>query len=142
MTETTERRILYGVLAAVVVVLMVAGLFVFHSAKENRAAEDKADQLTAALRNAGVRTPSRDQIIRVLGDDGGPVCADPGGALTKAVLLSELSNGAGGPGMRPVIADSGILKGELAVIKVYCPDELPALQELADRLELAGVAGG
>ncbi len=35
-----------------------------------------------------------------------------------------VANGAAGPGMRPVIADTRIVQGQLAVIEVYCPDEL------------------
>ncbi|MFD0683422.1 hypothetical protein [Actinomadura fibrosa] len=138
--ERRGRWILYTVIAVAVAALMVAGLLAFDAAKENRAAEEKADQLIAALQRAGARTPSRDQIVGVLGDDGGAVCADPGASLTKAVLLSQLANGAGGPGTRPVIADEDVLKGELLILKIYCPDELPTVQKLADRLDLDDVA--
>ena len=51
--------------------------------------------------------------MRVLGDDGGATCADPNEALSRATLLAQLTNGAAGPGIRPVIADSRVVKGQL-----------------------------
>jgi len=137
-----QRFTLYIVIAVAVVALMVAGLIVYRSARSTTKAEAKAGQLITGLQKAGVRTPSRDQIVRVLGEDGGPVCADPTRALNKAVLLAQLANGAGGPGTRPVIADSRILKGELLVIQIYCPSQLPAFQQLVSKLQSADVTGG
>ena len=51
---------LYIVIAVVVVVLMVVGLFAFSSAKSTQQAEEKADQLIAALENAGARRPRKE----------------------------------------------------------------------------------
>ncbi len=136
-----ERTVLYVIVAVAVVALIVAGLLVYSSAKSTRQAEAKADQLTAELQKAGARTPSRDQIVRVLGEDGGAVCANPNQALTRATLLSMLANGAGGPGTRPVIADSRLLQGELLIIKVYCPDKLGSFQQLVSNLKSADVTG-
>ena len=84
----------------------------------------------------------QEQIVRVLGDDGGAICKNPTSALRKALLFSQLTNGAGGPGIRPVIVDSRIFKGELLVIQIYCPDQLPGFQQLVEQLKTAGVAGG
>lgn len=80
--------------------------------------------------------------MRVLGDDGGAVCADPNAALSRATLLAQLANGSGGPGTRPVIADSRVVQGELMVIKVYCPEELQDFQEFVDNLNLSSSTGG
>lgn len=138
-TETTtkrERTILYVVSVILLVAFGVGGLLVFHSAKSTREAEEKADQLIAALEAQGARTPSREQIIRVLGDDGGSVCADPNEALNRATLFGEMTNGAAGPGMRPVISDNKVVQGELLIIQVYCPDELAEFQKLVDDLNL------
>jgi hypothetical protein len=135
------RYIIYGVVAAVVVILMVVGLFAWHRAKSDRDAEAKADQLIAALDVAGARTPSREQVVRVLGTDGGPVCADPNEFLNRAAMLGQLTNGAGGPGSRPVIADSRAAKGELLVISVYCPEQLPAFQDFVNSLRTEDVSG-
>jgi hypothetical protein len=92
-----ERAIIYGIVAAVVVILTVLGLVLWHSSKSTKEAEDKADQLIAAIDAAGGRTPDRDQIVRLFGNDAAVVCADPNGALRKATLLAGLANGAGGP---------------------------------------------
>ena len=75
----------------------------------------------------------------VLGSDGGAICKNPSSALRQALLFT---NGAAGPGIRPVIVDSKIFKGELLVIQIYCPDELPRFQQMVERLKTAGVAGG
>ena len=53
-----------------------------------------------------------------------------------------ITNGAGGPGARPVIADRNLLKGQLLVIKVYCPEYIDDFQEFADDLKTADVAKG
>ena len=45
-----------------------------------------------------------------------------------------------GPGARPVIADSRAVKGQLLIIKVYCPDELKDFQKFVDDLKTDDVA--
>jgi Tfp pilus assembly protein FimT len=137
-----ERRTLYIVLAVVLGALMVVGLITFRSARSTAEAEEKAGQLIAELENAGARAPSQEALVRVLGDDGGAVCADPNGALSRATLLAQLTNGASGPGNRPVIANSRVVQGELMIIKVYCPDELEEFQEFVDSLNLDTTSGG
>jgi hypothetical protein len=136
-----ERSTLYVVVAIVVGVLMVLGLILFSSAKSTADAEEKADQLIAALEEAGARTPDRDQIVRVLGNDGGATCANPNESLSRAALLSQLANGATGPGARPVVADSRAVRGQLLIIEIYCPDELADFQEFVEDLKTDDVAG-
>jgi Tfp pilus assembly protein FimT len=137
-----ERGIIYVVVAVLVGVLMVIGLVTFSSARSTREAEEKADELIAALEEAGATPPTREQIVRVLGDDGGATCTDPNESLTRAVLLSQLANGAGGPGSRPVIADSRVVRGQLLIIEIYCPDELDDFKEFVEDFETDDVAGG
>lgn len=144
-TETQskrERSTLYIAVVIAIVVLMVTGLIFYRSAEVTREAEAKADQLITELENAGARAPSRDQIVRVLGADGGAVCANPNEALSRSTLLAQLANGAAGPGARPVIADSRVLRGQLLIIEIYCPDELEEFQQFVDSLETDDVAGG
>lgn len=136
-----ERNVIYIVIAVVVVALMVIGLFTYSSAKSTQQANDKADQLIAAIEDAGATAPSKDQIVRVLGDDGGATCADPNASLTRAILLSQLANGAAGPGARPVIADSRVVKGQLLIIEVYCPDELEDFKKFVEDFKTGNVAG-
>ena len=138
-----HRRVTYIVITVALVLLLIICLVFYRRAEANQEAQDKANQLIAALQQAGVRAvPSQEQIAGVLGDDGGAICKDPASALRQALVFSQLTNGAGGPGIRPVIADSKIFKGELLVIQIYCPDELPQFQQMVEQLKTAGVAGG
>jgi hypothetical protein len=138
-----DRRIIYAVITGALVLLLVVCLVFYRRAESNQEAQDKANQLIAALQEAGARTvPSQEQIVGVLGDDGGALCKDPASALGKSILFSQLTNGAAGPGIRPVIADSKVFKGQLLAIQIYCPDQLPRFQELVEKLKTAPVAGG
>ena len=78
----------------------------------------------------------------MLGDDGGAICADPNNALSGPPCYGQLTNGAGGPGTRPVIADNKLSQAQLLIIKVYCPEELAEFKEFVDDLKLADVAKG
>ncbi|MBN6040581.1 hypothetical protein [Amycolatopsis sp. 195334CR] len=134
---TTGRIVLYTVVAALTVALMALAVAAWRAGKANRAAEDKADRLIAALTELGTAVPERDQVVRLLGDDGGPVCADPVGAAQRAASLGMLSNGAGGPGSRPVLAGDKLAAGQLAVIAIYCPDRLSEFEDYVDGLRTA-----
>lgn len=120
-------------IVAVLAVLVVVGLLTYGWMHADDEAERKADQLIQQLEAAGLPVPAnRDTITRVLGTDGGPVCDDPGSALRKALLDQQLTNGGSFVGQRPVRASRDILRGELIVLEVYCPDEVDALR---DRIE-------
>jgi len=131
------RRITYFLVGGVILVLCVVGLVAWNSNKETQAAQQKADQLNVALAQAGLPTPSTDQVVRVLGDDGGTVCADPNLALKKAIMYGLATNGAAGPGLRPVIGDNRLVQAGLAVIKTYCPDQLPEFPQTAEQFKTA-----
>ena len=135
-----ERNWIYITAWIILGALMLGGLLAFNSARETREAQEKADELVAALQEAGATAPEKDQIVRVLGDDGGATCENPNDALSRAVLVSQLANGATGPGARPVIADSRVFKGQLLIIEIYCPDELDDFKEFVEDLETADVA--
>ena len=143
-TETQskrERSWIYITALVVLGILLVVGLIAFNSARETRNAEEKADELIAALEDAGAQAPDKNQIVRVLGEDGGATCEDPNDALNRAVLLSQLSNGASGPGARPVVVDSRVFQGQKLIIEIYCPDELDDFNEFVDDLETDDVVG-
>lgn len=129
-----HRSVLYIVVAVVLVILAVWALIAFNSARENQRAEEKAAELVQVLEAAGSRAPNPEVIARVLGDDGGAVCANPNQALSRATLFGLMTTGAGGPGERPRIIGNNLLRGQLAIIQVYCPDELPDFQEFVDSL--------
>jgi len=136
----SERKMLYLVVGAITLALVILGLFLFNSAKETRDAELKADQFIAALEAVGAPAPPKDEVVRALGTDGGATCDDPNDALKRATLNSMLTNGAAGPGSRPVVFDRRYLAGQLLVLKVYCPDELPSMQKFVDGLQSGDVA--
>jgi hypothetical protein len=131
------RRILYIVIAVGLGLLLIAALISYRSAKSSQQAEQKADQLIAALQQQGARTPSREAVVRVLGDDGGAVCSNPDAALNRATFYGLLTNGAAGPGMRPVIADNKVIQGQLLIMQVYCPDKLDDVKEWLEDVKTA-----
>ena len=138
--STRERNWIYITAWVLLGILVVVALITFSSARETREAQEKADQLIAALEDAGATAPTQDQIVRVLGDDGGATCEDPNDALSRAILLAQLTNGASGPGSRPVIADSRVFQGQLLIIEIYCPEELDDFQEYVDDLKTDDVS--
>lgn len=138
-----HRSVLYVVVSVVLVILAVWAVIAFASARETQQAEEKADELVQTLEDAGATaTPQPEVIARVLGDDGGAVCANPNQALSRATLFGLLTNGTSGPGMRPVLVDNSVFRGQLAIIKVYCPDELEDFQQFVDSLETTDSANG
>jgi hypothetical protein len=142
VTVNDSRRQRTGVYIALgIIFLLLAGgaLFAYSSAKSSAEAEQKADQYIAELGARGLRTPSREQVIRVLGDDGGALCDDPASGLRRGILYGMLTNGAGGPGMRPVIVDNKVVQGQLLAIKVYCPENLDKFSKVVDKLKYADV---
>ena len=81
--------------AGVVLVLVVIGLITYSGKKETQEAQQKAQQLTQKLEQAGLRVPQdQDIIVRSLGNDGGAVCENPANALGRAILYDQLTNGA------------------------------------------------
>ncbi len=140
-SEPRHRGIIYGVAVGLLVVFAVIGLITFKSARDTEQAQQMADELIASIEADGGTAPSADLIAGVLGDDGGILCQDPSSALAKATLLGALVNGSGGPGSRPIIAESRLLEGQLRVISVYCPDELEDFQEFVDSLETTETNG-
>jgi hypothetical protein len=139
----TGNRFIYWCAGALALILIVIGLVAYRGAKQDDEANQKAEQFISVLQKSGVqRLPSQDQVARVLGTDGGSICQDPSNGLRKATLFSMISNGAAGPGMRPIITDRRLLRGQLAVIAVYCPDELPKFQDFVDDLRTGDVVRG
>ena len=130
-----QRSVLYIVVSVVLVILAVWAVIAFNSARGEQRAAELADELVQQLEEAGATTPQPEVIARVLGDDGGAVCANPNQALSRATLFGMLTTGSGNPGGRPIIADNRVLRGQLAIIEVYCPDELEDFKEFVDSLE-------
>src|SRR4051812_20156986 len=135
------RPWLYVVAMVLLILLALVGFLSFKTARDTPQAVGKATPLTPELTAAGAHlTATPQEIARVLGEDGGAVCADPNSALRRAVFYDSIANGAGGPGMRPVITDKRLLKGQLAIIKVSCPNELKDFQRFVDSLQTTNTA--
>ncbi|HEX4188525.1 MAG TPA: amino acid permease [Solirubrobacteraceae bacterium] len=131
-----DHRRLYWLIGAVVVALLVVGLITFSAEKKDMHAQEKAQQLTQKLQQAGLPVPaSQDTIISSLGTDGGAVCENPANALGKALLFEALSNGADFVGRRPVIADRRAVQGEALILQTYCPDKAQKYQETIQHLK-------
>ena len=131
-----SNRTMYLIIGAVLVVLCVLGLILYDAAQDNQDAQAKADQLVQEFERAGLPVPAdTDQLVAVLGDDGGAVCANPANALGKAILADQITNGASFVGRRPVIFDRRFVVGEALILQIYCPEELAPYQEKIDELK-------
>ncbi|WP_084514696.1 hypothetical protein [Nocardia acidivorans] len=124
-----SRRIVYWSVAVVLVAIAVAGVIVFREGRNSDAALRKAQVLQSRLLEAGLAAPEPQVIADSLGEDGGLVCSDPSSPLIRARYRASISNGAGGPGSRPVIADTQIFTATALAIETYCPDRLAAYLE-------------
>lgn len=140
MDRQRERRVTYVVLGIIFLGFAIVAVSIFNSNKKNQQSVDKANQLSAELASAGLPVPELQQIYNVLGDDGGAVCHAPANALVKSILYGQLTNGAGGPGQRPIIADNKAVQGVALIIKVYCPEQAQDFQQVVDNLKTADVA--
>ena len=135
-----ERNWIYWVALGLLIVLGLIALLTFSGARESRQASEKADEFTAALEDAGLSAPPKEQITRVLGDDGGALCDDPGDALRRSIVNAQLVTGASGPGMRPILADvKRLLQGQLIAIEVYCPEEIDDFRDYVEDLKSEAV---
>jgi hypothetical protein len=129
------------VIVVVLVVLVATGLATYGFAQHSQESLAKAEQLSVELREAGLRAPTDTEAVAdVLGTDGGPVCDDPAGSLRKALLDSQLVNGAASVGIRPVIAPKNVVRGTLVVLDVYCPDVADEVRALIDDYQLDDTA--
>jgi len=135
-----ERKVTWIVLGVFFLGMMIVAVSIFNSNKKNQAAVDKANQLSAELAAAGLPVPEWARFRRDCDWIGLAVCAAPANALVKSILYGQLTNGAAGPGQRPIIADNKAVQGVVLIIKVYCPDQAADFQEVVDNLKTADVA--
>jgi hypothetical protein len=134
---SSEHRYIYLGAAILLVVLLVGGLIGFSQAGDSISANQKADQLATQLEQSGYPVPNHGTIVRTLGTDGGLLCTDPGNTLIVSAAKVALSNGAGGPGQRPVISDDIAINAAELAVSVYCPDQLGAFKKAYGNLKYA-----
>ncbi|MBW0272479.1 hypothetical protein ATM97_20055 [Nocardia sp. MH4] len=131
-----KRRWIYITTGVLLVVFALIGLLTFSEIRENTQATAKAEQLHNNLLAAGLPAPEPNVIADALGDDGGSVCQDPSSPLIKAKYQASITNGAAGPGQRPVIGPRDTTQAVALTIAVYCPDRLPDYLSHLDTLKL------
>jgi hypothetical protein len=136
-TDEPDHRVMYWIIAGVLVVLAIVGLITYSSNTNDAEAQQKAQQLSQAFRQAGLAVPvNQDIITRSLGNDGGAVCDNPATALGRAIFLDQLTNGADFVGRRPVVGDRKVVQGQALIMQVYCPDKLQEFRDKFDDLKL------
>ncbi|MFE2164379.1 hypothetical protein ACFXB3_04825 [Streptomyces sp. NPDC059447] len=131
----SQHKWIHIVSILLLVGFVVVGLVQYKAVRSTNQALDKANQLADEVAAAGYPRPDPGTLARALGEDGGIVCEDPASALKSALWKINMSNGAAGPGQRPVIADRQAVQAEALVLKVYCPDTLHRIQEQLDELK-------
>ena len=110
--------------------MAVIGLITYNGKENNEEAQQKAQELTQAYKQEGLRVPAEaDTIAESLGTDGGAICENPGDGLGQAILFDQLTNGASQVGKRPVIIDPKVLRGQALIMQTYCPDDLAEYQD-------------
>ncbi|MFC9817480.1 hypothetical protein ACFVJM_36150 [Streptomyces virginiae] len=131
----SQHKWIYICAIVLLVGFVVVGLIQYKAVRSTNQALDKANQLADEVAAAGYPRPDPSALARVLGEDGGIVCEDPASALKSALWKINMSNGATGPGQRPVIADRQAVQAEALVLKVYCPDTLHRIQNELEGLK-------
>jgi hypothetical protein len=126
------RKTAYVVVALIFTGLAITALFTFRTVRESREASTKADTLISSFTSAGLPAPPKEQVTKVLGDDGGVLCADPDAFLNQAMIRVNMANGAAGPGQRPVIVPQNVVEGQRIAIEVYCPEHLDEFDEFVN----------
>jgi hypothetical protein len=130
--QSPRRDVVPWLVGLLLVVLAILGIVVFKQGHDERIARHRADQLVALYRSHDLPVPvSRKTVIRVFGKDGGAVCDNPNGSLTRAIQNQELATG-GNVGSRPIRADRRVVTGEELILQVYCPSKLPAYRRYVD----------
>ena len=133
-----NRKWIYLTVAIALIGLAIGTSVAFTNSETNADAQHKAQQLKSRLDKAGLPAPEARVIADTFGTDGGVICRDPSNALIKAQYQAAISNGAGGPGQRPVIGDSDVAEAVSLAIATYCPDNLADwLKHVRDDLKLA-----
>ena len=128
-----SHRAIYGIVAAVLGVLLVVMLVTYRYNKSSDEALAKAQQLTATLSKAGLPTPKDPAVVaKVFGTDGGEVCASVRDGLALGIAKFNLSVG-GEVYRRAVVADRRVAAGVLAVVQTYCPDKVPTLEQFLNQ---------
>lgn len=128
--------IMYLAAFALFVGLSVWGLVAVDRHRDDERATALATELAARFSAAGLRSIDVEAAAQVLGTDGGAACTDTDGVLRQSLRNQQLVSGATGPGQRPILVSRDLLVGSRLVIELYCPDAVPAYDELVGDMKL------
>jgi hypothetical protein len=138
--DPRHHRILYFVLAVLFVALTGVAAVAYYQHRGDQQEQAKATELQARFAAVGLPLPlDPDDIARMFRTDGGAVCANPDDALAR--WQQGMSNGAAGPGQRPIISDRDIGLADTLIIDTYCPRELPEFKTKLDSFKFDDTAG-
>jgi hypothetical protein len=88
----------------------------------------KAQQLQEKLEEAGLPVPDTDTLVKLYGTNGGVACMYSGSDFQTYYNLVHFGN----TGRRPTYLDPSSVAYDLAVIEVYCPENLDAYREAVE----------
>jgi hypothetical protein len=134
-----SHRALYGIVGGVVAFVLLVLLVTWDGRRNGARAGEKADELLAAYRQAGLPVRlERDQLADLLGTDGGDICQ-----LADDVSRSDSYEGylkttfrVGGEfGFQGATLDRDALDRAELIVETYCPDKLPAARKFIDDLK-------
>ena len=127
LASDARHRTVVLTIALVLIVLAVVGVSTFKQGKNDHLARTRANRVIHLFAVHHLPVPvDHATLVDVLGNNGGPVCANPSGALTKALQDEQLTNGAATVGVRPIRGARLVVAGEELVLQVYCPQKLAA----------------
>jgi hypothetical protein len=117
------------IVAALVMVMMYAGCQ-GSPAKDPDSPEalEKARRLQDKLEEAGLPVPDTDTLTRLYGTNGGVACMYSGSDFQTYYNLIHFGN----TGRRPTYLDPSVVAYDMAVIEVYCPENLEAFREAVE----------
>ncbi|MBE7193031.1 MAG: hypothetical protein INR66_11175 [Gordonia polyisoprenivorans] len=141
MTTTTtppNTKGIYVVVGVVIAVLLVVMVALYNYNRANHEAVVRAEQLIAAYHQAGLRAPlDAHEVARILGDDGGTVCAAAGSREQLGYLKTQI--GVGGEFyVRPVILQPNVYEGLRLIVTVYCPENLSVVNDFISEQNYTG----
>ena len=124
---------IYWALGLAFLALAIIGLLSYGEDRKDQEAQAKAAQVAAQFEAQGFPVPEDlDVFASTFGTDGGAICEDPASALKKGLYDVSLANGAATVGIRPVTVDRRVVQGQLIVLGVYCPEELPDFEKFIE----------
>ena len=128
--ESRPRRLAVQLITAALVLAVMLSGCQGSPAKDPDSPEalSKAQQLQEKLEEAGLDVPDTDTLVKLYGTNGGVACMYSGSDFQTYYNLVHFGN----TGRRPTYLDPSAVAYDLAVIEVYCPENLDAYREAVE----------